>query len=66
MHQVLVQVHKCEELSFLWNYVSKDDENVVCISKTILLIVVDNNLGEMLVLNLQIRYGDRMRKQECN
>lgn len=41
-------------------------KNVICILKTILLIVVDNNLGEMPFLNLQIRYGDRMRNHGCN
>lgn len=29
-------------------------------------MVVGNNLGEMLVLNSQIKYGDTMTNQDCN
>lgn len=51
---------------FLRNYISKDYEKCNLNFKSHLIVVVDNNLREMLVLNSQIRYGDRMTNQDCN
>lgn len=52
VHQELVQAQKCDGLSlFLRSYVSKDYEKCNLSFGYYLVKVVDNNLGEILVLN---------------
>lgn len=48
------------------NSVSKDYEKCNLNFENHLVMVVDNNIGEMLVLNSQIRYVDKMTNREGN
>lgn len=64
MHQELVQTHKREGSSLLLrNYISRDHEKYNLYFENHLIMVVGNNLREMLVLNSQIRCGDRITNQ---